>query len=365
MREQDQTNRSAKEQGNDADVSGFSCPVPRGDYSEIILAHGGGGKLSSELVRDVFLNAFGNDSLHALADAAVLDVPSGRLAMSTDSYVVRPLFFPGGSIADLAINGTVNDLAMVGAKPLYLNVGFIIEEGFPIEQLQRIADEMSRAAREANVSIVSGDTKVVERGHGDGCYLNTSGVGVVPPGIDISPGAARPGDVVIVSGSVGDHGMAIMSVREGLEFESEIRSDSAPLAELVAEMIAVCPQIHTMRDPTRGGLAAVINEIAEASRCGIVIDEPSLPVKPEVASACEILGLDPMFVANEGKLVCFAPAEAAAELLSVMRAHQYGREAKVIGRVVDEHPGTVVATTALGASRVITVPVGEQLPRIC
>lgn len=341
------------------------CPVPLRDYPNIVMGHGGGGKLSAELIEHVFLSAFGKHHDMALPDAAVVPVGEGRLAFSTDSYVVQPLFFPGGSIGDLAVNGTVNDLAMSGARPKYLSVAFILEEGFPISDLQRIAQDMSTAARCAGVSIIAGDTKVVQRGHGDGCYLNTSGIGIVPEGVRIAPDRAQSGDVVILSGSIGDHGMAIMAARQGLEFESRIESDTAPLHELVATMIDACPNIHVMRDPTRGGLATSLNEIAEASKRGIVIDETLLPIDPQVQAACEILGLDPMLVANEGKLVCLVPADAVPEILAAMQAHSAGRSAVVIGHVVDDHPGIVVARTSIGASRVVTLPLGEQLPRIC
>jgi len=336
---------ASKEDEQSVDFSGMSCPVPLQDYPNVILGHGGGGA--------------------GLADSTVFDVSDGRMAFSTDSYVVQPLFFPGGSIGDLAVNGTVNDLSMSGAKPVYLSAGFIIEEGFPIAQLKRIADDMGAAARAAGVAIITGDTKVVERGHGDGCYINTAGVGIVPAEVNISPDQARPSDVVIVSGTIGDHGMAIMSVREGLEFEAQIESDSAPLNQMVAEIIKVCPQVRVLRDPTRGGLAASLNEIAAASECGIVIEETNLPINPTVRSACEILGFDPLLVANEGKLVCIAPAESADDVLLAMKSNSFGGDAAVIGNVVAGHPQMVVAKTAIGASRVVTLPIGEQLPRIC
>ncbi|MCS7465710.1 hydrogenase expression/formation protein HypE [Stieleria sp. ICT_E10.1] len=352
------------------EFGGAVCPVPLQDYPKIVLGHGGGGKLSGELVEHVFLPAFQNDHLNRLGDSAVFQATSlqaigQRLAMSTDSYVVRPLFFPGGSIGDLAINGTVNDLAMSGAIPLYLSAAFIIEEGFPIAELKRIADAMGAAARIAGVTVITGDTKVVEQGHGDGCYINTAGVGVVPDGIDVAPNNARPGDAVILSGTLGDHGMAIMSVREGLEFEAEIQSDSAPLAEMVAAILRVCPDVHVLRDPTRGGLAASLTEIAASSECGIVIEETRVPIHPIVQSACEILGFDPLLVANEGKLVCMVPAEFAVAVLTAIRSDKHGSDAAIIGRVVAEHPGVVVATTAIGASRVVVTAIGEQLPRIC
>jgi hydrogenase expression/formation protein HypE len=346
-------------------ISFGSCPLPLRDTPYVILGHGGGGKLSAELVEHIFLPAFKNDYLNALGDAAVCDIDVGKLALSTDSYVVQPLFFPGGGIGELAVYGTVNDLAMSGARPLYLTAGFILEEGFSIAQLARIAQDMGGAAARAGVAIVAGDTKVVERGHGDGCYINTTGVGVVPDGIALSPKYMRAGDAVLVSGTIGDHGMAIMSVREGLEFESTIISDTAPLHDLVMQMLAVCPAIRMLRDPTRGGLAASLNELAAASNLGVLIDEARVPVSPLVQAACEILGLDPMLVANEGKLVAIVPSEFAEAVLGRMREHPLGQQAVQIGRIVEEHPGLVVARTPLGSTRLIIVPLGEQLPRIC
>ncbi len=354
----------------DPDFARMSCPAPLGDHPHVVLGHGGGGALSHELVEHVFRRAFSDPLLDALGDSAVLDVPAelsrgGRLAVSTDSHVVRPLFFPGGSIGDLAVNGTVNDLAMSGARPLALTAGFILEEGLPITDLVRVAEAMAAAARAAGVRIVAGDTKVVERGRGDGVYINTAGIGLVPPGVAIGPGAIRPGDVVVASGTLGDHGMAIMSVREGLEFEAPIESDSAPLHALVDAMLAACPAIRMLRDPTRGGAAASLNEIAALAGLGIEIDERSIPVRPPVAAACEILGLDPMLVANEGKLLAVVPGGSSAAVLAAMRAREHGREAVAIGRVVAAHPGMVVMRTAIGATRVVPMPLGEQLPRIC
>ena len=358
-------NSTGNEKSTGIELNELGCPVPLQDYPNIILGHGGGGKLSSELLENVFLPAFQNDLLANLGDSTVFDVQDSRLAFSTDSYVVQPLFFPGGCIGDLAINGTVNDLSMSGAEPLYLSAGFIIEEGFPVGQLQQIAERMGTAADNAGVVIVTGDTKVVEKGHGDGCYINTAGIGVVSKGVNIAPTRAEPGDVVIVSGTIGDHGMAIMSVREGLEFEAAIESDSAPLNAMVASILANCPDVHVLRDPTRGGLAASLNEIAHSSRCGIVIEEAFLPVNPSVQSACEILGLDPVLVANEGKLVCIVPELYAADVLTAIKSNEHGINAAIIGNIVSDHPGMVVAKTSIGASRVITLPVGEQLPRIC
>lgn len=343
----------------------WTCPLPLRDYPHIVMGHGGGGKLSAELVEHLFLPAFRNSALAPLGDAAVLPPVAGRLAFTTDSYVVRPLFFPGGCVGDLAVNGTVNDLAMSGAKPLYLSAGFILEEGLPLADLGRIVDRMAAAARAAGVAIVCGDTKVVDRGHGDGCYITTAGVGVVPDGVNVGVQQAKPGDAIVVSGPVGNHGIAILCVREGLEFESRITSDTAALNGLVTEMLAACPDLRAMRDPTRGGLAATLNEIAAASHVGIEIDEPAVPVDEEVRAACELLGLDPLLVANEGKLVAVVPAGSADHLVTVMRRHPLGTRAVVIGRMTDLHPNLVVARTAIGGRRVVSTPLGEQLPRIC
>ncbi len=348
------------------DFSNWSCPVPLAGYPAIVMGHGGGGKLSQELVEHLFLPAFRNPALENLGDAAVVDFASARLAMSTDSFVVRPLFFPGGSIGELAVNGTVNDLAVSGADPRFLSASFILEEGFPLAQLARVVEAMAGAARAAGVEIVTGDTKVVERGHGDGCYISTTGMGVLRAGVSVGPGRAQEGDAVIVSGTLGDHGMAILSVREGLEFESPIRSDCAALNGLIAAVLeAAGSQVHAMRDPTRGGLASTLNEIAAASRVGIAIDENSLPVRAEVQAACELLGLDPLFVANEGKAVFLVAPDAAECVLATLRAHPLGREAAPIGQVTAGHPGMLLARTAMGAQRVVTMQVGEQLPRIC
>jgi hydrogenase expression/formation protein HypE len=352
------------------EFSRLACPVPMRGGEQVVLGHGGGGQLSRELVEGLFVPAFGNPVLARLGDSSVLDLDGavargGRLAFSTDSYVVRPLFFPGGSIGDLAVNGTVNDLAMSGARPLVLSAAFIIEEGFSIPQLGRVVEAMAEATRRAGVEIVTGDTKVVERGHGDGLYVNTTGIGVVPPGLELGPQRIRPGDAVLVSGTLADHGMAIMSVREGLGFEAEIASDTAPLHGLVAAMLAACPDLRMLRDPTRGGAATSLNEIAGQARLGIEVDEGAIPVAPAVASACEMLGLDPLLVANEGKLLAVVPGGAVERVLAAMRAHEHGRHAAVLGRVVERHPGMVVMKTAIGGCRVLPMPIGEQLPRIC
>ncbi|UUN30947.1 hydrogenase expression/formation protein HypE [Streptomyces sp. FIT100] len=329
------------------------------------MGHGGGGAMSAELVEQIFAPAFGGPLLAGLGDSAALELGGAHLAFSTDSFVVRPLFFPGGSIGDLAVNGTVNDLAMSGARPAYLSCAFILEEGVETAVVRRVAEALGAAARAAGVEVATGDTKVVEAGHGDGIYVNTSGIGLIPPGVDLRPQRVVPGDVVIVSGPVGVHGVAIMSVREGLEFGVEIESDCAALGGLVEAMLAVTRDLHVLRDPTRGGLAASLNEIAAASGTGVVLQERAVPVPPAVANACAVLGLDPMYVANEGKLVAFVPREHADAVLAAMRAHPLGREAAVIGETVDAHPGMVVARTGLGGTRVVDMPLGEQLPRIC
>jgi len=352
------------------DFNAWTCPLPLRDYPKIVLGHGGGGKLSNELIENLFLPAFSNETLEKLGDAATIDLgeivaKGSRLAFSTDSFVVNPLFFPGGNIGDLAINGTVNDVAMSGAKPLFLSAGFIIEEGFEMENLGRIVSSMSQAAKVAGVRVVTGDTKVVERGKGDGVFINTSGIGIIPEGVNIAPNLAKVGDVVIVSGEIGLHGIAIMSVREGLEFDAPIFSDCAPLNNLVAGMLEVTKDIHVLRDATRGGVASVLNEIAKSSNVGIVLQETSLPVPRIVRSACEMLGLDPLYVANEGKLVAILPREFADEMLQKMRSNKFGAKAEIIGEVIGEHAGMVVAKTGIGGTRVVDLQLGEQLPRIC
>jgi hydrogenase expression/formation protein HypE len=344
---------------------GWTCPVPLQNYPTIVMGHGAGGKMMNDLIRHLFAAEFKNELLGQMADATVIDPGAGRLAFSTDSFVVSPLFFPGGDIGELAVNGTVNDLAMSGARPLYLSAGFILEEGLPMETLGRLCASMAHACNAAGVQIAAGDTKVVNKGHGDGVYINTSGIGLIPDGVKIGPAQARPGDAVIFSGTMGDHGIAIMSVREGLKFQSEIKSDTAPLHGLVAAMLENTIEIHCLRDATRGGLAAVLNELAEASKVGIEFDEVKVPLRPEVMAACEMLGLDPLFIANEGKLVAFLPEKYADSTLAVMRRHPYGKDATIIGKVVEQHAGRVVAKTSIGGSRVVDLPAGELLPRIC
>ncbi len=347
------------------DFSGWGCPAPLKNYPTIVMGHGSGGKMTSDLIEHLFAPQLNNHWLAERGDAAVLNVQQGQIAFTTDTFVVSPLLFPGGTIGELAINGTVNDLAMRGAAPHYLSAGFILEEGLPMEDLARIVGSMAIACEVADVRIVTGDTKVVNKGHGDGLYINTSGVGLIPEGVDIAPQNAAPGDVVIVSSTVGDHGMAIMSVRHGLTFETQIVSDTAALNGLVAEMLAASGNIHCLRDATRGGLAASLNELASASGVGIIFEESAVPVTPAVHAACEMLGFDPLYVANEGTLIAIVPAEDASVVLEAMQAHPLGQQAKVIGKVVDAHHGLVVARTGIGGSRVVDLPAGELLPRIC
>ncbi len=351
----------------DLDLEAWSCPVPLRDHPNVVMGHGGGGTLSSELVTHLFLPAYGDDDgvLAQLGDAAVLAAGGARIAMSTDSFVVRPRFFPGGNIGDLAVNGTVNDVTMAGARPLFLSSAMVLEEGLALAELGLIAETMGEAARRAGVRIVTGDTKVVDSGHGDGVFITTTGVGVVPEGRDLGPHRVRPGDAVLVSGPIGLHGIAVMSVREGLEFGSEIRSDCAPLNGLVEALFEVVPDIHMLRDPTRGGVAASLNEIARSSGTGIEIVERSVPVPDDVGAACGFLGLDPLYVANEGKLVAFVAEADADAALAALQAHELGVGATRIGTVVDAHPGVVVAKTGIGGTRVVDLPLAEQLPRIC
>jgi hydrogenase expression/formation protein HypE len=342
----------------------ITCPVPITERKTIVLGHGSGGRLTAQLIRDLFLPAFGNDTLNKLDDQAVVDAGPARIAITTDSFVVTPLTFPGGDIGDLAVNGTVNDLAMSGAKPLYLSAAFILEEGFALEELSGIVHSMAEAARAAGVTIVTGDTKVVNRGSADKMFITTAGVGLVPPGLEISASRAQAGDVVILSGTIGDHGMAVFSRREGLEFEGSIESDTAALNHLVADMIAA-GEIHALRDPTRGGLGTSLCEIAASSRVGVEVNACTIPVREEVKAACEILGMDPLYVANEGKLVAFVAAQSADAVLAAMRARPEGRDAVIIGRAVDAHPGMVLLKTEIGGTRLLDLPFTEQLPRIC
>ncbi len=330
----------------------------------ILLAHGSGGRLAHDLVEKVLVKPLSNPLLDRLDDSAIFSC-SGRLAFTTDSYVVNPIFFPGGDIGRLAVCGTVNDLCMVGATPLYLSLAFIIEEGLPLDELERVLVSVQAAAREAQVQIVTGDTKVVNKGSADRLFVNTAGVGTVPEGVDISGSNAKPGDKVILSGTIGDHGIAVLSQREGLGFSTRLQSDCAPLSGLVAEMLTASKRIHAMRDPTRGGLATTLNELASQSRVGIRIEEEKIPVHDEVRGACEMLGIDPLYVANEGKLVALVHPEEADAVLEKMRHHRYGQKAAAIGEVRPDHPGRVVMKTTLGSSRIVDMLVGDPLPRIC
>ena len=346
----------------------LSCPVPLGAPSTVQMAHGGGGRVMRELIESVFLPAFAANpaARRAPHDSTVVELGGARLALTTDTFVVSPLFFPGGDIGKLAVYGTVNDLAMSGARPHYLTAGFILEEGLPLETLHRVVRSMQEAAAEADVQIVAGDTKVVDRGKGDGLFINTAGVGLVPPGLAVSPLRAAPGDTILVSGDLGRHGIAIMSVREGLEFEGALESDCANLAGLAGELAAALGQdLHCLRDLTRGGLAAALNEIALDARLGMRLDEQAIPVEEPVAAACEILGLDPFYVANEGRLIAIVPAAVAATALEIMRRHPAAHTPAIIGQVVDAHPGMVDLRSRLGGNRILDLLSGEQMPRIC
>lgn len=335
------------------------------EEKKILLAHGSGGKLMHDLIKEFFLEGFSNPILAPLDDAASIEVGTNRLAFTTDSYVVKPLFFKGGDIGRLAVCGTVNDLAMKGARPLYLSAAFVIEEGFPYSDLERIINSMVEASKEAGVQIVTGDTKVVEKGNADGLFINTAGVGVIPEGVEISARNAKAGDVVIISGSIGDHGIAVLSEREGLSFHTQIESDVAPLNGLVEALLEVTQEVHVLRDPTRGGLATTLNEIAEASAVSIEIDEAAVPLKDEVLGACEMLGFDPFQVANEGKMVAVLPEKWGARALEALRKHPYGKEAALIGRVKERPRGKVILRTEIGTNRLLDMLMGEQLPRIC
>jgi len=334
-------------------------------HGRVDMTHGGGGRAMAQLITELFVREFDNEWLRAQNDSACIAVPAGRMVIATDSHVVSPLFFPGGNIGSLSVHGTINDVAMSGGRPLYLAATFVLEEGFALADLKRIVVSMAAASRAAGVPVVTGDTKVVEKGKGDGVFITTTGVGMVPDGIDIAGDRARPGDAIIVSGSLGDHGVAIMSLRENLSFETSIESDTAALHGLVAAMVASVPGIHCLRDPTRGGLATTLNEIATQSRCGMVIRERDLPVKAQVSAACEFLGLDPLYVANEGKLVAIVPQAHAQRLLAAMRAHPLGRDAARIGEVVEDPLCFVQLDTNFGGRRNVDWLTGEQLPRIC
>jgi hydrogenase expression/formation protein HypE len=348
-----------------ANLEVLSCPLPQPATDAILLGHGSGGRMSADLFRSVVLPALSNPALSRMDDQAIVDIQGVSLAFTTDSFVVKPLFFPGGDIGTLAVNGTVNDLAMGGATPLFLSLALILEEGLPLETLRRVMQSIRVAAQLAGVEVVTGDTKVVEKGSGDGLFINTSGIGIVPAGVQLSADRARPGDRVLLSGSIGEHGITILSQREGLEFESAIASDTAALHTLVAEMLRTSPEIHCFRDPTRGGLSSSLNEIAARSQVGMELEESAIPVREEVRGACEMLGLDPLYVANEGKLIAIVDPAAAEEVLAAMRQHRLGRDAQIIGTVRDGQPGLITMRTQLGTSRIVDLLSGDQLPRIC
>lgn len=346
-------------------VNAFTCPLPLPTGDRVLLGHGSGGKLSADLLQKFFLPAFDNPILSRLDDQAILTVNGSRLAFTTDSFVVKPLFFAGGDIGSLAVHGTVNDLAMGGAKPLFLSAAFILEEGLPIETLGRVVDSFRKAASAADVNVVTGDTKVVEKGCCDGMFINTSGIGIVENGLRLSADQARPGDRIVLSGSIAEHGIAILAQREGLAFESPIQSDSAPLHTLVAAMLETGGEIRCLRDPTRGGLSSTLNEIAARSRVGMALEERAIAIREEVRGACEMLGLDPLYVANEGKLVAIVAPDAAEPVLQAMRRHPLGQNAQIIGTVLADDPGLVVMRTTLGTTRIVDMLAGDQLPRIC
>lgn len=346
-------------------LENYSCPIPISDYEKVTLAHGGGGTLSQKLIQKMFLPQFDNPLLNLQHDGAIFEVNGNKLAFSTDSYVVKPIFFPGGNIGELAVNGTVNDLAMCGANPLYISAGFIIEEGFSMEELWQIILSMKKAAEKAGVQIVTGDTKVVDKGKGDKIFINTSGVGVINENRNISPLNCKAGDKIILSGKIAQHGIAIMSAREGLEFDSEVKSDTAALNKLVDEMFNTSQNIHVLRDPTRGGISSALNEIAQSSNLGMMIYEKDIPVDEQVRAACEILGLDPLYIANEGKLIAIVDPADAGKVLTVMRNNELGLDASIIGEVNEQNYGKVIMKTTIGSKRVVDMLSGEQLPRIC
>jgi hydrogenase expression/formation protein HypE len=345
--------------------NGLTCPIPKSDYDRVLLAHGGGGTLSHQLINKMFFSHFDNEFLKEQHDSAIFNIEKSRLAFTTDSYVVQPIFFPGGDIGSLAINGTINDLTAAGARPLYISVGFIIEEGLLMDELWQIVQSVKRAADNAGVKIVTGDTKVVDKGKGDKIFINTSGIGIIIEGINISPKNCKPGDKIILSGRIADHGITIMAAREGLEFETTIASDTAPLNGLFYKVEHFGDKIHVMRDPTRGGIASTLNEIAETANVSFIIYEDKIPVGNEVGAACEILGLDPLYIANEGKMIFIVSEDCAEEFLIEIRTHELGKEAEIIGTVTANDPGTVIMKTSIGSKRVVDMISGEQLPRIC
>lgn len=343
----------------------MKCPIPPSDYDRILLAHGGGGKLTHQLIGKMFYTVLGNEILEAGHDGAILPAMDGELAFTTDSFVVDPIFFPGGDIGELAVNGTVNDLVCCGAEPLYISLAFILEEGFLMEELWRIVQSVGVAANKAGVTIATGDTKVVEKGKGDRIYINTTGIGRIMPGLEVSPARCSDGDVVLINGSVGDHGIAIMSARNGVELQTPVKSDTVALNEMMMELFRNGPELHVMRDPTRGGVASALNEICLSSHTGITLFESEIPVNESVRGACEIMGFDPLYIANEGKILVILPEKEADRALSLMRSHPTGTKSRVIGRVASSHPGLLQMETILGTTRIIDMISGEQLPRIC
>jgi hydrogenase expression/formation protein HypE len=347
------------------DLAAFSCPVPFPVHERILLGHGSGGKLSAELLQEIFLPAFGNSVLNRLEDQAIVSLNGTWVSVTTDSFVVKPLFFRGGDIGSLAVHGTINDLAMGGAIPLWLTAAFILEEGLPFETLKRVVSSMREAAANAGVQIITGDTKVVEKGSADGLFINTTGIGQVREGISLSASNAQPGDIILVSGFLGDHGIAILAEREGMQFETQINSDSAPLHDLVARLLETTKEVRCLRDPTRGGLSSALNEIAASSGVGMELDETTIPIREEVRGACEMLGLDPLYVANEGKLVAIVAPSAAQDALHALQSHPLGKDAAIIGQVTADHPRTVAIRTSFGTTRIVDMLAGDQLPRIC
>ncbi len=343
----------------------LDCTSLISSYDKILLGHGSGGKLTAELIKNIFLPAFENPYLSELGDQAIIEINGAKIAFTTDSYVVNPIFFPGGNIGELAVNGTVNDLAVGGAKPLFISAGLIIEEGFPLNDLCKIVESMKNACERAGVILVTGDTKVVEKGKGDKIFINTSGIGIIEHNIEISPRKVKPGDKILINGPIGLHGIAILSKREGLEFEIEIESDTAPLNLLVEDILSVSEKIHWMRDPTRGGISSALNELAQSAKLGVEIWESEIPIPEPVKAACEMLGLDPLYVANEGKLIAVVDPEDAEKILEAMRNNPLGKEARIIGEITSEHPRVVLMKTSIGGKRVVDMLAGEQLPRIC
>ncbi len=350
---------------NEENLNNLICPIPKSDYDRVLLAHGGGGTLSHQLITKIFFSQFQNEFLNEQHDSAVLNIGKSRIAFTTDSYVVSPIFFPGGNIGGLSVNGTINDLAMAGAKPLFISSSFIIEEGLEIDDLWQIVLSMKQCAEASGVKIVTGDTKVVDKGKGDKLFINTSGIGIIPDGVNIAPKNCKEGDKIILSGKIAEHGIAIMSAREGLTFETTLKSDTAPLHTLVEKMLEASKEIHALRDPTRGGIASTLNEIASTANVGILFEEESIPIAEEVRGACEILGLDPLYIANEGKLIAFVDPLAAKTILEAMHSCELGKEALIIGEVTSENKGSVVMKTSIGSKRIVQMISGEQLPRIC